>query len=209
MITTPDFRALCAELLDELQYQTSDGTAAELQDRARAALATPPTPIEQTSDGYHTFAELYEHRHALTLSLMKARPDLFWFSRRHNDGELCFGDGSWFILGAELPGAGGITYHLPMRLWDVATLTGATELEIGRHWDGHTAADVINRLIAWAITPPPEPPTDEELLGLWMGWNLGWDPEKGAVVMPHPAEYARAVLERWGNQATITQTHNN
>ena len=44
-MTKPDFRALCTELLDELQYQTSDGTAAELQDRARAALATtPPGP---------------------------------------------------------------------------------------------------------------------------------------------------------------------
>jgi len=39
---SPDFRALCAELLDELQYQTSYETNAELQDRARAALATPP-----------------------------------------------------------------------------------------------------------------------------------------------------------------------
>jgi hypothetical protein len=38
----PDFRALCAELLDELQYQTSYETNAELQDRARTALATPP-----------------------------------------------------------------------------------------------------------------------------------------------------------------------
>ena len=42
MTTTPDFRALCAELLDELQYQTSYETNAELQDRARTALATPP-----------------------------------------------------------------------------------------------------------------------------------------------------------------------
>jgi hypothetical protein len=42
MTTTPDFRELCAELLDELQYQTSYETNAELQDRARAALATPP-----------------------------------------------------------------------------------------------------------------------------------------------------------------------
>ena len=42
MTTIPDFRALCAELLDELQYQTSYETNAELQDRARAALATPP-----------------------------------------------------------------------------------------------------------------------------------------------------------------------
>jgi len=42
MTTAPDFRALCAELLDELQYQTSYETNAELQDRTRTALATPP-----------------------------------------------------------------------------------------------------------------------------------------------------------------------
>jgi hypothetical protein len=42
MTTTPDFRALCEDLLDELQYQTSYETNAELQDRARASLATPP-----------------------------------------------------------------------------------------------------------------------------------------------------------------------
>jgi hypothetical protein len=42
MTTTPNFRELCAELLDELQYQTSSETNVELQDRARAALATPP-----------------------------------------------------------------------------------------------------------------------------------------------------------------------
>jgi hypothetical protein len=48
MTPAPDFRALCAELLDELQYQTSYETNAEncaaLQDRARAALATPLGP---------------------------------------------------------------------------------------------------------------------------------------------------------------------
>jgi len=49
MTTTPDFRKLCAELLDELQYQTSYETNAELQDRARAALATPP-PAPPTDD---------------------------------------------------------------------------------------------------------------------------------------------------------------
>jgi hypothetical protein len=43
-------------------------------------------------------------------------------------------------------------------------------------------------------------PSDEELLELWQGWNLGWDPQKGTVLMPHPAEYARAVLARWGHQ---------
>jgi hypothetical protein len=49
MTTTPVFRALCEDLLDELQYQTSYETNAELQDRARAALATPP-PEPPTDD---------------------------------------------------------------------------------------------------------------------------------------------------------------
>jgi hypothetical protein len=112
------------------------------------------TDTSQISDGYHTFAELYEHRHALTLALMKAMPRHFWFSRRHADGELCFGDGEWFIVGAELPDSGKITYHLPMRLWRLAEMTGATELDRGHPWDGHTAADVVNRLKAWASCPP-------------------------------------------------------
>jgi len=105
------------------------------------------------SDGYHTFNELYEHRHALMLALMKAVPQHSWFSRRHHDGELCFGDGEWFIVGAELPESGAVTYHLPMRLWGLAELTGAAELERGRPWDGHTANDVVHRLKAWASCP--------------------------------------------------------
>lgn len=105
------------------------------------------------SDGYHTFNELYEHRHALMLALMKAVPQHSWFSRRHHDDELCFRDGEWFIVGAELPESGTVTYHLPMRLWGLAELTGAAELERGRPWDGHTANDVVHRLKAWASRP--------------------------------------------------------
>jgi hypothetical protein len=49
-----------------------------------------------------------------------------------------------------------------------------------------------------ALAEQPVGPTDEELLELWKGWNLGWDPQEGTVLMPHPAEYARAVLAKWG-----------
>ena len=38
---TTDFRALCAELLDEFVYYTDWSDAEELKDRARAALAEP------------------------------------------------------------------------------------------------------------------------------------------------------------------------
>jgi hypothetical protein len=59
-------------------------------------------------------------------------------------------------------------------------------------------ADVVVRARA-ALAERPVGPTDEELLELWKGWNLGWDPQEGTVLMPHPAEYARAVLARWGS----------
>jgi hypothetical protein len=50
MTTTPDFRALCAELLEVIEGEY-DGTGVcyELRDRARAALATPP-PEPPTDD---------------------------------------------------------------------------------------------------------------------------------------------------------------
>jgi len=42
-MTNPDFRALCAELLQECQYLHDDNRLNRaLWDRARAALATPP-----------------------------------------------------------------------------------------------------------------------------------------------------------------------
>lgn len=104
------------------------------------------------SDGYHTFAELYEHRHALCLALMKTLPHMSWFSQRHEDGELCFGDNEWFIVGIDLPN-GPVTYHLPVRLWREAKATGAVELDRGKKWDGHTPGDVIRRLNDFSTGP--------------------------------------------------------
>jgi hypothetical protein len=120
--------------------------------RAEAALAQPGPDTSQLSDGYHTFADLYEHRHALCLALMRAMPQQWWFSRRHDDGGPCFGGDDWFIVGADLPGLDdpSVTYHLPMRLWEVAQATGAKELPKGRPWDGHSAQDVVDRFMLWA-----------------------------------------------------------
>lgn len=154
-----------AEGLNAVEYPL----ALELR-KARAVLArwgtpapTLPADVSQLSDGYHTFAELYEHRHSLMLALMRAQPHICWFSRRHADGELPFGSDGWFIVGAELPDA-PITYHLPAGLYSLAQKTGAIELPAGRPWDGHTAADVVRRLRVWAITPPP--PADGEVAEL-------------------------------------------
>jgi hypothetical protein len=101
------------------------------------------------SDGSHTFEELYEHRHVLCLALMRSMAKHWWFSLRHADGEWCY-DGEWFIVGADLPEVGSITYHLPIRLLEAARATGAAELPLGRPWDGHTSDEVVTRLILWS-----------------------------------------------------------
>jgi hypothetical protein len=206
-----DWRALCAELLlfaeqageiaaNESLWPKCDPDCSML-DRTAAALAQPEPAqdLSQLSDGYHTFAELYEHRHALCLALMRAMPRHCWFSLRHADGERCFGGNGWFIVGIEPPGGNSVTYHLPAELYLAARATGAVELEKGRPWDGHSAADVALRLKEWAALAQPEPqgPTDEELKQLWLDLYAFHDgPTSGEV-----AEIARAVLARWGRPA--------
>jgi hypothetical protein len=96
-----------------------------------------------TSDGYHTFDELYEHRHALFLNLMAMLYEEAWYSRKHNDGSEMEG---WFIAGINLP-TGTISYHMPDRLYDAAMNTGATQMPCAPEWDGHKSGDVVRRLL--------------------------------------------------------------
>lgn len=100
------------------------------------------------SDGYHTFAELYEHRHALYLAVCRS---LFgyadvWRSKLHADGTM-FDDS--FILGIYKEPGSQITYHLPLRLWDAADF--ADTLESAPVYDGHTPDDVIARINRIAV----------------------------------------------------------
>lgn len=98
----------------------------------------------QISDGYHTFDELYEHRHLLYLSLIASESQhgtFAWKSKLHEDGSFYEG---YFLAGLYLPYVDKyITYHLPMKYWD---LCGASTLEKAYKWDGHTSNDVLNRL---------------------------------------------------------------
>jgi hypothetical protein len=123
---------------------------------ARFAVVQPEVDSSRISDGFHTFAELYEHRHALCLALMHAIPQHCWFSWRHADGEPCFGGDKWFIVGFDLPGGSTVTYHLPADLYLVAQATGAAEMTQGLPWDGHTSVDVPPRLRDWAAMDTPD-----------------------------------------------------
>jgi len=95
----------------------------------------------EVSDGYHTFNELYAHRVRLFSTLMNAFPKQAWWSFRHSDGEQWEG---WILAGIDTP-EGSATYHLPQS--EIENLPEGTEVEFGKEWDGHTADDVLSRLL--------------------------------------------------------------
>jgi hypothetical protein len=101
----------------------------------------------ETSDGYHTFNELYEFRKLYNACLFNE-----WYSRgmydvhkskRHHDGEECFG-GGWFIVTAQLP-SGQISNHYELKDWD---LFRCVAYDTAKEWDGHSAQDVSERLLS-------------------------------------------------------------
>ena len=96
----------------------------------------PTADVEKMSDGYHTFADLYEQRLILSAALAKNNPHA-WKSKRHEDGSVPFG-GGWFIMGFDTD-EGCYTYHYELKDWD---LFQCKELDKGKPWDGHTSKDV-------------------------------------------------------------------
>lgn len=100
-----------------------------------------PTITGETSDGYHTFNELYHHRAVLFSVIVKAFPDKAWKSRLHSDGSMFDG---MFIVGIDTPD-GPATYHYDIEpYWDMFR---CIELERAPEWDGHTAEQAINRIM--------------------------------------------------------------
>jgi hypothetical protein len=101
-----------------------------------------------TSDGYHTFNELYEFRKLYNAALFNELSDDSIFrihkSYKHSDGELCFG-GGWFIVTAQLP-TGQISNHYENKDWE---LFKCEIRETAEPWDGHTPEDVVKRLTAF------------------------------------------------------------
>jgi len=113
-----------------------------------------------TSDGYHTFRELYEYRKAYNALLFNQWAALGLYdvhkSWLHSDGGPCFG-GGWFIVVAQMP-TGQISNHYKADDWP---LFAVPERERGAEWDGHTPQIALERLLALAaLTVPQETTTD-------------------------------------------------
>lgn len=116
---------------------------------------------ENTSDGYHTFKELYDFRAAYNALLFnewanqkgdEEFQDLNQVmhntkysvhkSWKHNDGYPCFG-GGWFIVGAELP-SGQIFNHYSADRWNDFKVPETSKALFP--FDGHTSHVVLKIL---------------------------------------------------------------
>lgn len=101
--------------------------------------------IGNFSDGYHSFNELYDFRlqynAAMANLLHSTKQFTVYKSRKHSDGELCFG-GSWFVVYIITP-FGQISNHYHMENWDYFDIP---ERELAEEWDGHSPEDVLYRL---------------------------------------------------------------
>lgn len=107
------------------------------------------------SDGYHTFDELYEHRIVNFIALCRTcdmlnevafgtdyEPRAYvWRSKKHSDDSEWDG---WFILGINKELGKQITYHLPISKWEETEF--AETLDKAPEFDGHTSADVLERI---------------------------------------------------------------
>ena len=100
------------------------------------------------SDGYHTFDQLYDFRALYNAAFFNSLNGKYNVhkSRRHSNGELCFG-GGWFIVMADLP-TGQISNHYEDRYWNLFNIPEKEKVD---EWDGHSDIDVQNRLFKFNL----------------------------------------------------------
>lgn len=120
----------------------------------------PSDKIENLTDGYHTFKELYECRLMYNAVLFNEWANqllpaegygnaLFNVNKydvhkswRHNNGEECFG-GGWFVVCAMLP-TGQITQHYKAEYWNLFKIPETPFAKF--EYDEHTTEDTLKRL---------------------------------------------------------------
>jgi hypothetical protein len=155
-VKTP--RKILEELLDfgnrYKRDETIDSALAQLEEYYKLQING------DTSDGYHTFNELYEHRYALFIALMKSHPKISWRANNHDDGTMFDG---WFIAGIHFP-VGDISYHLPLNKWGLLDNAGITTTNKAPAWDNHASQDVIQRLNSVQLEEYYRVPNVEELI---------------------------------------------
>lgn len=135
-----DADKLRTELFDAGWLTDNDEHMVEEIVERQPTVDAEPVITGETSDGYHTFNELYHHRAVLFSVIVKAFEDKAWKARKHHDGTMYDG---MFIVGIQTP-YGQATYHYDMEpYWDMFC---CKEMERAPEWDGHTPAQAIERI---------------------------------------------------------------
>lgn len=106
-----------------------------------------PCDSSEVSDGYHTFAELYNHRCLLWMNLLIAHKDKAFKTHLDDEGSKMEG---WFIAGMNTP-YGQITYHLPEGLWQFLDIP---EVDCNADYDGHSSSDTLEILLKLVKNDP-------------------------------------------------------
>lgn len=133
----------CAWGIDEDEEKDNGGkimTTSEINNtiNTNAMLGNPQFDTNDISDGCHTFGQLYYQRMMLFATLVNLFPNLSWKTKRHEDGEKCFGSDDWFLVTIDTP-AGAYGYHYEMKYWDMFK---CNELDKAKPWDGYTEENV-------------------------------------------------------------------
>ena len=123
---------------DQMDVDDMVFAAMKLVENAPAVDAFPITG--DTSDGYHTFNELYHHRAILFSVICNSMPKMCWKSKKHHDGTMFDG---MFIVGIDTP-EGQATYHYDLDpYWNMFHVK---EVDSAPEWDGHTPDEAIRRI---------------------------------------------------------------
>ena len=119
-----------------------------------------PKITEDTSDGWHSFKDLYHHRALLFSVIVHTYRDMCWKSKRHHDGK----ELDWnFIVGIDTPW-GQASYHYGMEYWD---LFDCKEVEQAPYYDGYTADESVARIARLV-----ELDTTCHDLGVFSSWGM-------------------------------------
>ena len=135
-----DFQDCIGDLCDAVFDDEGDLNDMFGLKKALAELIEPEPINGETSDGYHTFNELYHHRALLFRAIVRNYPELCWKSKKHHTGDMYDG---MFIVGINTPD-GQASYHYDIDpYWDMFE---CEELEFAPEWDGHTPDQAIERI---------------------------------------------------------------
>lgn len=140
--------------LESLHNAVVDSALTDGVVEADAITVESHVDIEQVTDGYHSFDELYQHRHALCIALfceLKMSGCNPWYSHKHHDGTSY---PEYVLVGADLRNpldldrnSLPVSYHLPVSYIPQLDAAGIEQIEQAPHWDGYTSQDVITRLL--------------------------------------------------------------